>query len=114
MSLDDLWTRIGEFIKPYLVFPATPDSDGGYPTAVWPDDDPAGFFEFASKAAPQVFYVRRISVDNEVAAHLLADFTDGEIPHEDDEDAREDDELPRDLAQFQATVAAHRNEAISV
>jgi hypothetical protein len=114
MDLDDLWTRIGEFVKPHLVFPATPDSDGGYPTAVWPDDDPTGFFEFAAKAEPQVFYIRQIVVDDEVAARLLDEFTEGEIPHEDDEDAREDDELPRDLAQFQATVAAHRSETISV
>jgi hypothetical protein len=113
MNLDDLWTRISEFVKPHLVFPATPESDGGYPTAVWPDDDPAGFFEFATKAGLQVFYIRQIAVDDEVAARLLEDFTDGEIPHE-DADTGEDDELTRDLTEFHTTVAAHRNETISV
>jgi hypothetical protein len=37
MSLDDIWTQISEFLKSCdLVFPATPDSGGDCPTAVWP------------------------------------------------------------------------------
>lgn len=111
MNLDELWARISEFLDSReFVFPAVPES-GGYPTALWPDDDPAGFFEFAASAESQVFYTQRIVVDDEVAARLLEDFTDSEGVHEEDAG---DDELARSTAQFTAVIAAHRNETISV
>ncbi len=114
MNLDELWTRISDFLEPHgLVFPTAPDSDGGCPTAVWPHDDPTGFLEFATTAEPQVFYARRIVVDDDVAARLLDDFTGDEMLDVRDAPG-EDDEPTRDTAQLRAAVDAHRNETVSV
>ncbi len=99
-SLESLWARINEFLEPHLKFPAAPDAGGDYPIAKWPYEDPAGFFEFATRAEANVFYARRTILDEKASARLLDEL----IEEEDLEDT----------SQFQAVAAAHRDEIVEM
>jgi hypothetical protein len=100
-SLESLWARINEFLEPHLKFPAAPDAGGDYPIAEWPYENPAGFFEFATRAEANVFYARRTILDEEASARLLDELT-------------EDEEDLEDTSQLQAVATAHRDEIVEV